>query len=168
MGSFKCHNALIFCKYQISGGIITQLGTARFWIIEHLTLSTWQAALVYCLSASYKTGLSTHWYISILKGHGNNIWNGRNVIVTHWWLPVLSFIPSKLVLHMSWLALYLKLIHAWDFKNTEEVMSTMYQYSFNFIKNTACLFWPGWYSGAPSGDYVNSDTWLEGSPPQIS
>ena len=44
----------------------------------------------------------------------------------------------------------------------------MYQYSFNLIRNTACLFWPGWYSGAPSGDYVHSDTWLEGSPPQIS
>ncbi len=26
--------------------------------------------------------------------------------------------------------------------------------------------WLGWYSGAPSGDYVHSDTCLEGSPPQ--
>ena len=49
------------------------------------------------------------------------------------------------------------------FKETEEIMSTMY-----LIRNTACLFWPGRYSGAFSGDYVNSDTWLEGSPPQIS
>ncbi len=66
------------------------------------------------------------------------------------------------------ISLYLKLIHVGYFENTEEVMSTMYQYSFNLIRNTACLFWPGWCSGAPSGDYVHSDTWPEGSPAQIS
>ena len=66
------------------------------------------------------------------------------------------------------MSFYLKPIHVGDFKKTEEVMSTMYQYSFNLIRNTACLFWPGWYSGTPSGDYVHSDTWLEGSPPEIS
>ncbi len=66
------------------------------------------------------------------------------------------------------ISLYLKLINVGDFKKTEEVMSTKYQYSFNLITNTACLFWPGGYSGAPNGIYVHSDTWLEGSPPQIS
>ncbi len=55
------------------------------------------------------------------------------------------------------ISLYLKLIHVGDFKKTEEVMSTVYQYSFNLMRNTPCLFGPGWYSGAPSGDCVHSD-----------
>ncbi len=82
--------------------------------------------------------------------------------------PFSSNLKKVMKNHFRILSLYLKLIHVGDFKRSEEVMSTMYQYSFNLIRNTTCLFWPRWYSGAPSGDYDHSDTWLEGSPPQIS
>ncbi len=55
----------------------------------------------------------------------------------------------------------LKHIDVGYFKRSEEVMSTMYQYSFDLIRNSKLYkFWSRWYSGDPSGDHR--------LPPQLS